>query len=243
MKKLFLILPLFLLSLFFVNAAGIDCNLSVPSTLGNLSVFNVTYNASITTHNVSAFVEGRSATTRNSSFSFIANNTNTSNRFHVNVTLQNEVIAEDSDDWEFRATCYLNASGSETSVTTSSTISNRLLDRHKPAPPTAITFTNPLEVDNTITATINRNLANRCFIRFGSPSTPRNAMTLSGSTCTFTVGRDNPINSDYQTFIEADDRTNSTLSNVQSVTIRAVSSDGGGLFGGGTITTGANVGG
>ncbi len=251
MKKLMFLIPLmFLLGIFLVNAAGVDCNLSFPLTngkLGNFSSFNVTYNASGSAGNVTAWVEGRSATTRNSSFSFVANATNTSNRFHVNITLANSIILEDSNDWEFRATCYLNASQTSTvqytAVTTSATNTGILLDRTTPNTPTGITYTNPVQSGNTITATIARANTNRCFILFGSPTAPRKAMTLSGSTCTFTAGRDNPPNSDYQTYIMADDRTNQSISDVQSVTVRAVTSDSGGLFGDAAIFSGGATGG
>jgi len=231
---------MFLLSLFYVNAS-IDCNLTVPTSIGNLSVLNATFNTSAdgSTGNVSVFFEGRSASVRNSSFSFVANITNTSNLRHVNLTLPNSAILEDSDDWEFRATCYANASSSTITiaenVATSSTITGRLLDRTDPSSPTSITFTNPVKVDDTITATITRDTANRCYIRFGSSNAPRKAMTLSGSTCTYTVSRENPPNGAYAVFIEADDRTNSTPTNQQNVEILSATSDGGGILSGAQI--------
>ena len=60
-------------------------------------------------------------------------------------------------------------------------------------------------------------------------------MTLSGSTCTFTVGKNDPPNSAYQTYFEASDRSNTTLSAIQYVEINAVKSDGGGILSGDII--------
>lgn len=113
------------------------------------------------------------------------------------------------------------------------------IDQTNPTAPTAITFSNPVEDGETITATINRDDSNRCFIRFGGNTVPRLAMTLSGSTCTYTVTRNNPPNSDYQAYVSADDAgtDSEAISSVQSITISAVKSDGGGLFGAGAQIT------
>ena len=242
-KKLLLIPLFFIFSLFFVNA-GIDCNLSIPNTnrIGNNTILNITFNVSAdgSTGNMTVDVQAQSASTRNSTYANIdLNGTgNTSQLRHFNITFRNAIVLEDSNDYSFRAFCYMNntqAFGTNEYGGVSSAVADVLVDRHRPAPVAAITFTNPVKTDNTITATLNRELANRCWIRFGGPLVPRRAMTLSGSTCTFTVGRDNPPNSDYPAFIESDDRTNVTLSTQQSITILGSTSDGGGILSGATI--------
>src|SRR3990167_3138370 len=113
------------------------------------------------------------------------------------------------------------------------------VDLSNPTAPTAVTFSNPVEADETITATINRQDSNRCFVRFGSSGAPRQAMTLSGSTCTFTVTSNNPPNSAYQAFVTADDNgaDAEALSAAQNIEITATRSDGGGLFGDGAQIT------
>ena len=114
-----------------------------------------------------------------------------------------------------------------------------IVDQNNPVAPTAVTFSNPVEADETITATIDRDNANRCFIRFGSQGAPRNAMTLSGTTCTFTVTANNPPNSAYQAFVTADDNgaDAEALSTAQNIEITATKNDGGGLFGAGATLT------
>ncbi len=232
MKKLMFLIPfIFLLSIFFVNA---DCNLTSTS-IGNRTALNVSINTSGGDNILSATASfwATSASTRNSS-ELIGNVSNTSNRLHVNYTFPDSMILEDSNDYTVWATCYLNSSQAtidNVKVENSTILTSVLFDRTKPAVPTGITYTNPVKDGNTIKATINLELANRCWIRFGGQNTERKAMTLSGSTCTFTAGVNNPPNSDYQAYISADDRTNETLSSVQNVIIRAVQSDGGGLFG------------
>jgi len=109
------------------------------------------------------------------------------------------------------------------------------VDLSNPTAPTAVTFSNPVEADETITATINRQDSNRCFVRFGGVGAPRQAMTLSGTTCTFTVTANNPPNSAYHAFVTADDAGSDSeaLSAVQNIEITATKNDGGGLFGAG----------
>jgi len=251
MKKILLIFPLvFLFSLFFVHAT-ISCNLTVPTVVNSGTALNVSYNISGAQSdvNVSVFIEARSASTRNSSYSFVANVTNTSNLRHTNFTFTTSLttlIIEDSNDYDFRATCYLNQSGVSTiggtadTVTTSSTLSDRTIDRTTPTVPASITYTNPVQRANTITSTINLNNTNRCWIRFGSSNVERRTMAISGSgdlrTCTFTVGRNSPPNSDYASYLSADDRSNETLSTSRNIVIRGTTSDGGGLLGDTIVT-------
>ena|SRR3990167_6321145 len=246
MKKTILIsLLVFLLSLFFVYADELTCTLLAPTTgssVGNLSVFNLSFAGGTNNATVTGYFNASSASTRNSSAGTLLWSLANLTAIHtlngsINITINKSMIFEDSDDVVVEAAV-------ETSVgrvDCGSTATGVLVDRTMPAPPTGITYTNPLVVDNTITATINRELANQCFIRFGSSNAPRKAMALSSSTCTFTVARDNPPNSDYQTFISASDRTNETLSTVQNVVIRAVTSDGGGVLGGTLVKTPSGV--
>lgn len=249
MKKLMLLLPfIFLIGILFVNAT-IDCNITNPSTNSIINTgtqLNITYNASTSgnTANVTVALFAKSiAQSQNTSFyALIFNQSNISNRLHVNITFPStNPVLGDASDYSFFATCYENATAAGATadqVTNSSIISSVQLDRTSPSVATGITFTNPVGASGTITASITRGNTNRCFLRFGGPSVSRTAMTLSGSTCTFTVTSNNPPNSDYSTFVETDDNSNSTLSAVQYITIRGTKSDGGGLFGGTLVTTG-----
>src|SRR3990167_4377241 len=110
MKKAFLILPfVFLLSLLAVNA-GIDCNLSMPTTVGVGTVLNASFNTSMdgSTRNVTVLFEARStAQTQNSTYSVIANVTNMSQRY-ANATWLAAFDVQEGNDYSFRATCYLN---------------------------------------------------------------------------------------------------------------------------------------
>lgn len=229
MKKAIFLLPLmFILSLFLVNAA-IDCNLTMPSTVGIGTVLNASFNTSEdgSTRNVTVAFEARSTSqTQNSTFSVIANVTNGSQKY-ANQTWLSTFDVQEGNDYTFRATCYLNGSGTADAaqfVTVSSSVTNVRVDYRATAAPTAITFSNPVGATQRITATIDRANANRCFIQFGGPGVERRAMTLSGSTCTFTVQANSPPDSDYQTFVIADDRTNSTSAARVDVTIRAAGS-------------------
>lgn len=238
MKKIMLIFPfLFILTLFYVSA-NIDCNLTVPSRISNATVgINVTYNTSVTTTNVTVALEAKSASTRNSSYSLIANITNssaTSLRVWNLTFLGAGLVLEDANNYVFRATCYHNGTSSNPDTAVSSEISGVVIDRHRPVTPTGVTYTSPVGDAGTITATINRALANTCYIKFGGGSLV--TMVLSGSTCTYTASAtsNNPPDGDYQFIVRASDGLNDSLvdTSSQSVTIDAVQSDGGGLLGG-----------
>lgn len=249
MKKIILILPLLLFVIPYVYSAELSCGFqNVPSVVSNRTIINISYaNAPPeTTTNLSIFVftSSPSPTTRNNSNSFVFNYTNNtatgSLTFSINGTFGNAIIEDAS--YTLNCICY-NGTGQNNCNSTSSIT----LDRHKPLVGTGITYTNPVGDGNTITMSIDRQYMNKCFVRFGSETAERKSMTLSGSTCTFTVGKNNPPNYDYQAFLEADDGLNSTLSSVQYITIRAVKSDGGGLFGGATFEvpssqTGSSIG-
>lgn len=179
-----------------------------------------------------------SPSTANSSTSNIYNISNSSatnfDLGYANFTFGSNLVLEDSNDYTCNA---ISTNGTITSASVTATI-----DRTAPSAPTSIQFTNPVDDTNTITATVTGTDTTNCYIRFGSPQVEGRAMTHSGNTCTFTVGQNNPPNGDYQTFIEASDKTNSTLSSVQSITIRAVKSDGGGLWGGTLVSTNPSAG-
>ena len=241
-KLLFVVYLALLFGIMNISAnAALTCGFQAPSasgsSLGNLSLINVSYSDSgATTPTRASYtvsVNISSPSTRNSSsVSSIFDIANTTGGtmaalFSVNSSFPNSIIVEDSTDYTLACSCRNNTDA----VNCNATLTSTLVDRTSPSPPTAITFTNPLQDGNTITATIDRTLANRCWILFGGAGVPRRAMTLSGSTCTFTVAKDTPPNSDYQTFVQADDRTNTTNSAVQSITIRGTPSGGGGLYG------------
>lgn len=236
MKKSFLILAMLIISLSFAVYAMDTPVINKPATggsLGNNSPINITFG---TGGDVDyCVVYAKSANTRNTTFSKVVNITNStatdSNSGHLNASYSDSFRLDEGNNFHFGAVCY-NNSDLNTSTSNSTGV---LIDLFKTTAPTGITFSNPIADGGTITATINLDNAHRCFVRFGGTSVPRKTMTLSGSTCTFTVGKNNPPNSDYQTFIEADDETNSTLSTQQNVIIRAVASDGGGLFSGATL--------
>ena len=195
------------------------------TTLGDLSVLNATFNVSAdaSTGNVSVFFEGRSVSTANSSFSFVGNDTNTSSLRYVNLTLPNSVILEDANDWEFRATCYLNASSSTITVSenvaTSSIITGRILDRGGiPAIATTAHAANTEfddSVTKTITYTVNGANTTGCRIAFGRTSfTGSNtfAMTHSGNSCTYTITKATIADGIYRTYVQASDGTNTSIS-------------------------------
>lgn len=248
-KPMYILAVLLAFLLMAVSAhATIGCNITNPSSGSVINVgtqLNITYNASVagSTANVTVALFAKSSQSLNTTFTRVFNQSNISNLLHVNITFPSNATVQlgDAADYSFFATCYENATAAGASadqVTNSSIITNVQVDRSSPTAPSAITFTNPVSADQTITTTISRSNTNRCFIRFGGASnTP---MTLSGSTCTFTVQSDSPPNSDYQAFLVTDDNSNSTLSTIQYITVRASTSDGGGGFNGGIITVPSN---
>ena len=247
-------IPIVLLILIFslVSVFALECGFESPTpitttgTVGNQSMLNASYsNAGITEPLINMTFSASSVSTRNSSTSLLGNSSNVTQVSggqmapnSVNLTISNAVLIDDSNNYIISCSC----GNSTTSVACNST-RTVTFDRTKPSPPTGITFTNPVLEGNTIRATINRELANRCWIHFGGQTTERRAMTLSGSTCTFTAQKDSPSNSDYETFIEADDRTNTTFATSVFITIRASQSDGGGILSGATIQLPASQGG
>lgn len=236
MKKQVSILVLFIMIMVAASMytyAAIDCNLTVPTVVGNLSQINVSVNTTGTVTTSAAFFAYSSLTRNSSTATMLANVTNSSRTLAVNLTFGNNIILEDSNDYSVYAICYNNGTGTNGALesTTSATTTGITFDRTKPTPPTAITFTNPVKSGDTITATIDRANANRCYIQFGGTNTPLLAMTLSGSTCTYTVSSNNPPNSAYNTFFVANDRTNSTTSSLNYVTVQSTTSGGGTLSG------------
>ena len=249
MKKLIAIFPILMILSLFSAYAELNCGFEGLSNNGYLtvmSVINVSFSSGAggtTDDTFSLIINASSVTTQNSSSLtlFIVNQSNSTaasivasrNKINVSVPTFSNLILQEGNDYVLTAS----VENSTDRVACNSTRTGITIDRVPTTAPTAITFSNPIDNAETITSTINRSNANRCFIRFGSPQAARTAMTLSGSTCTYTASFNNPPNSDYQTYFEADDRTNSTLSALQFVTISSVKSDGGGLFGGTAVLT------
>jgi len=130
------------------------------------------------------------------------------------------------------------ALGSVTAVATGLDGSNGLalsattvtIDQTDPSAPTSITYTNPVDDGDTLTSTIDRDNANRCWVKFGG--NPKVAMTLSGSTCTYTVTNGIPVNSIYETVFSADDGTDAEAV-AAIVTVQITATPNGGLVIGG----------
>ena len=198
--------------------------------MGANSLLNATFNTSVDTGNVTVFYEGRALNTANSSYSFFANQTNTSGlRHHVfnaGGAATDTLIAEESSAWQYRATCRLNASGNidiagESSAVSSESSTTNTLDRGGvPSTPTSLTTAKRVSGD-TITATVNGANTTSCTISFGLGGI-RNAMTHSGNTCTFTVARDSPADGIYSYNVLAGDGANSSTSSAVQVEIDAI---------------------
>ena len=229
MKKIITILLFMMVLGMFSAYAAIDCNLTVPNPIGNRSQINASYNASVGSVGYSVAFFASSSSTRNSTALPFANATNTSRRVTTNLTFGNNIILEDSNDYSIYAICYHNSTGAggAPEFTQSTTTTGVTIDRTDPSAPSAITFLNPVKNGETITATIDRETANRCFIQFGGPNVEKLPMALSGSTCTFTAAPNNPPNSAYDAFLVADDRTNSTTSSMNNIIIQAATNNGG----------------
>lgn len=122
-----------------VNAASFSCNTSIRSTLNRLTELNATYNTTSSgTANfdtITVLFEALSVSAGiNTSFSVIANISNTSNRNHVNLTLGDDIKLPDAGDYTFRVTCFNGTgtgSGSEGGTTSSST-TGVTIDRTRP---------------------------------------------------------------------------------------------------------------
>ena len=239
MKKILLIAVLLVLILVSSpHVYAMSCGFENPTTLtggtiGNQTVLNASFADANGTAIRIAFFLTSAAQSRNTTASAAQNVSNLSGAAlmaprSVNVSFPDAAVFDEAPDYTLSCSCY-NSTDTQACNATRTGIT---LDRKSPNQPTGITFTNPLKDGNTITATIDRDNANSCFVRFGSVNAPRKSMTLSGSTCTFTARRNNPPNSDYPSFIESSDGTNGTLSAMLNIIIRATQSDGGGLFGG-----------
>lgn len=244
MKKL---LVLMALSLFIV----IGMAYAAPQLTINTATWGQTSKINISTKDANdgslvnmsnVAVRCSSASTANSSTRVIYNITNSTatnaNLGYVNFTFGDDLILEDSNDYS--CTAISTGVGAADAVTSSAL--TVLVDRTAPTAASAVTFANPIADAGTVTATLTDANTIACFIRFGSPAAPRLAMTISGTTCTFTVGRNNPSNGAYQAFIETHDNTNATLTSAQNIEILAVLSDGGGLFSGAQVQLPANQG-
>ena len=228
-KKFILIFLIFLFSLF--QAYGLTCGFAGPatgSTLYNYTRINVSYEPETGDNVTHLFLNFSSPSTRNSTnkLTITARNGSADLSSSINTSLTGNIILEDSNDYTVTAF----VSNTTANVTCNAT-RTFIVDRSTPTLATGITFTNPVQDGNTITATINRANTNRCWVLFGGNA--RTAMTISGSTCTYTASRgsQSPADGVYDFKIQADDRTNITNTASQYVTIDADQSDGGGLFG------------
>lgn len=238
MKKSILLLTILVLAFamlsFSVNA--ISCGFVNPASNGqirnNANMTVTIASGGISETDIAVYINASSATSLNSTNSLLdnaSNNTGTGMIDLINITFGNSIILRDANDYTFRCACQ----NSTETVACNSTSTGVLVDRTVPSAATAVTFSNPVESGETITATITRTNTNSCFIRFGSPNAPRLTMTLSGSTCTFTPTSNNPSDSAYQAYVEASDSLNTTQTTSQNIEIDIVKSDGGGLFGAG----------
>lgn len=246
MKKL-IILPLLILALILgANSvfAVFNCGIQTPSSntyIGNRTLINITFSGDNTygqnaTFNATATLF--SLLSRNSSAVNIIKNITNHTATSINMTFNNSFVFDDANSYTLNCRCF---AGNQ-SAACNSTVTGLVIDRTKPAAVTAVTFTNPVTDTKTITATMNINLARKCWIKLGGN---RIAMTLSGSTCTYTAtrGASSPPDGDYQMSIIADDFTNETASAEQSVTIDADQNGDGGWLGGGLqYTPSANQG-
>lgn len=220
-------------------ADDITCAIVSPSsssTIGATTVFNVslaggTGNASVTVDwNASSSVSRNTSTL--SLFMSQANLTGAALMANgsINRTLPSDPAIDDTNGYTITAS--VKGTGGQTQCT--GTLTSMTFDLSDPSAPTGITFSNPVEDAETITATINRANANRCWVKFGG--NPKQAMTLSGSTCTYIVRADAPANSDYQVVFSADDRVDSeAAAATQFMTVRAKKSDGGGIYSGAQV--------
>lgn len=228
-----LLVPIFMTLLFVFSAFGYTITMRSPATNGYIttgSLLNVSFDSG---ENLTALaIFAYSSSTRNSSSSSlvinISNNTATDfNTGDANATFRSSFVFDDSNDYTFTCTAY-NNSGATQACSVSSTGVD--IDTQVTTAPSSITFSNPVQSGNTITATVSLANAHLCYIGFGG--NPRQSMTRSGTTCTYTVQRDSPPNGDYQVILTASDGTNESTSATQYITIRSALSDGGGLWGG-----------
>jgi len=239
MKKVLLMIfmSLFLVGIVHAEGVALTCAIVEPDSRDTVT--------SNTPLNVS-FVGGEGNSTWAVSFTFISPSTANSTvgnlrapvvnltgallmaNGSINMSFGSDIILEDASDYTVTA--------SVNGTACSGTATNVIVDRTTPTAPSSITFSNPVEDGETITATVTGSQTTACYIRFGSPYTPRYTMTLSGSTCTFTPTRDNPPNGVYDAYFEAIDGKDSALSSKQNIEINVVKSDGGGLLGGAQIS-------
>ena len=207
-KSGLIVLTILLFSLLAFSAYSITCGFQNPTpaasgTLSGSDIINVSFAdpASTSLINVSVFLQS-AAISRNTTLSTLFNYTNVTQGtgVYVNGTFYDAYAFDDANDYTLSCSCQNATTTVACNATRAVTV-----DRTNPAAPTAITFTNPVKATNTITATIDRVNANRCFVKFGG--NPKQAMTLSGSTCTYTVQSNTPPNADYDLVVSADDRT------------------------------------
>lgn len=244
MKKiLFLMVFLGLFCVGIANATISTPIMTSPATGGTIAqngVINIT-SANTVINWTSCLVQAMSPSTANSSWSTVINLTNTTENDaglgDLNGTLSSMYVLEDASDYSWRAICYNSSDAEATgSSATSAIVTSVIVDRTTPTAPSSVTFSNPVESGETITATVVGAETTNCYIRFGSQNTPRYVMSLSGNTCTYTVTGDNPPDSSYSAFVEASDGKDNTFSSAQNIEIDAVKSDGGGVLSGAQVT-------
>ena len=137
--SLFTLVFLIIIALALNVSAAIQCNATV--TVG--AHLNITYNSSDGTWTtVYAKINVSSSSTANSTASFVANVSNTSNPRHINLTLGSDLVIEDSNVYSVTGICYGTRSGiSEDSGENQSAITSATgvtIDRTAPTAPTSV---------------------------------------------------------------------------------------------------------
>jgi len=215
-----IVLLVMFLALALNSNANIDCNLTVPSTIGTGSEINVLTNISGTSWDITTAFYMRSASTANSSFILLGNVTNTSRLVSVNITMPPIQIftLEPATDYQVYATCYGNATDGSLNIQNSTISTGITLDRGDiPTTPTSVSPSGT-QGNRTldITSTVNGANTTGCTLNFGfkNPGSSSYAMTHSGNSCTQSIA--GVAEGTYVYTITATDGTNNSAATAES---------------------------
>lgn len=234
MRKLIILMAIFSLFLVWgVSAhANLDCNITVPTTITEGSVINVTYNisnADATAISVTAAIWAKSTSTANSTYVLLVTVANTTGQLYVNWTVPDldKIILEDSNDYTFNATCT-----NGTLQTAAGEVISKTVDRTKPdaatttsADDTKFDSDSSTTYASSVSYTINGSEVAKenttgvriAFLDVGAKPrfTGTNTFAMSCTatdTCSYTFSDATIPNGMYDVYVQTYDGTNSTIS-------------------------------
>jgi len=213
MKRKAILVLIMMLCLVGTAYAAVFIAPTSSSTISGSKLYNVTTKMAAP---VNCSISGSSALNGDSASFFLYNTTSWLNTTRVTTT------EEDAADWTFSGTCYNSTYNATSGVGSEAitAISSVIIDNTAPTAPT-LTCESEYNNNEDIQYAVTGSGTTACTIYFGANDY---AMTHSGDTCTYTVAKNAPADSNYELYATATDGTNTSTSSKCTIRIDALPS-------------------